>query len=94
MRTDQKKVKKNKRNHETPIIAKCTDWDFSKRIKSEFIGSAKNGNSQIFVTQIFSAALTSRLNAAVMVRRELKTQDPTLQGYLKYPAILMIKKQG
>ena len=55
--------------------------------------SAKNKKSQIFVTQMFSAALTSRRNAAMMERKELKAQDPTLQGYVKYPAILMIKKQ-
>ena len=55
-----KEIKKNKHNHEIPIKEKFTDWDFSERIKSEFIKSTKNGNSQIYNTQMFSAALTSR----------------------------------
>ena len=55
--------------------------------------SANNGNSQIFVTQMLSAALTSIQNSAMMLRK-LKTQDPTLRGNVEYPVILMIKKKG
>ena len=48
--------------------------------------------SHIFVSQMYSPALTKRRNEAMKVRKELKKSDPTIQAYVKFPAKLMIKK--
>ena len=35
-----------------------------------------------------------RRNAALKYRADLKEQDPTIQGYIKFPATLMIERTG
>ena len=44
--------------------------------------------SHIFVSQMYSSALTKRKNEAIKVRKELKKNDPTIQAYVKFPAKL------
>ena len=72
------------------IIAKSNDWSITETVKSSFI----KGNSSIFVSQMFSPALTARRNAAMLARKNLKKDDPTIQAFVKYPAKLMVKKEG
>ena len=76
-----------------PIIVKFSDWGFSEDIKSVFIKAPKN-ESCIYVSQMYSPAITSRRNDAMQKRRELKNEDKNIQGYIKFPATLMIKKPG
>ena len=71
------------------IIAKFNDWSITETIKSSLI----KGNSSIFVSQMFSPAFTARRNAAMLVRKNLKKDDPTFQAFVKYLAI-MVKKEG
>ena len=52
------------------------------------------GNSSIFVSQMFSPALTTRRNSAMLTRKNFKKDDPTIQAFVKYPAKSMVKKEG
>ena len=70
------------------IIAKFTDWDLTEKIKSGFIKS----KSSIYVSQMYSPALTKRRNNAMIARKELKRLDPSIQAFVKYPAKLMVRK--
>ena len=84
---------RSKENHHkaTPaIIAKITECSFSEEIKSQFI----KARSAIIVTQMYTPALTSRRNNAMKKRKELREEDNNIQAYVKYPAILMVKKAG
>ena len=71
------------------IIAKFNDWSITETIKSSLI----KGNSSVFVSQMFSPALTACRNAAMLARKNLKKDDPTFQTFVKYFAI-MVKKEG
>ena len=84
------------RSNNTPpyLVAKIANWEFSKRIKSAFIVKNQNGNSRVFVSQMYSKSLTLRRNQALKHRYELKEGDPSVQGYVRYPATLMIKRAG
>ena len=65
-----------------------------EKIKSAIIKANQEGKSAVFVSQIYSKSLTERRNAALMYRPGLKEQDLLIQGYVKFPAILMIKRTG
>ena len=41
-----------------------------------------------------SKSLTERRNAALKYRADLKKQNGSIQGYVKFPATLMIKRTG
>ena len=66
----------------------------SEKIKSAIIKANQEGKSAVFVSQIYSTSLTERRNVALKYRADLKEQDPPIQGYVKFPAILMIKRTG
>ena len=76
-----------------PIIVNFSDWGFSEDIKSAFVKASKDEN-RIYVSQMYSPVITSRRNDAMKKRRKLKNKDKDIQGYVKYPATLMIKKPG
>ena len=76
------------------LVAQIANWEYSERIKSAFIVENQNGNSRVFVSQIYSKSLTLRRNQALKHRYELKEGDPSIQGYVRYPATLMIKRAG
>ena len=65
-----------------------------EKIKSAIIKANQEGKSAVFVSQIYSKSLTERRNAALMYWAGLKEQDLLIQGYVKFPAILMIKRTG
>ena len=65
-----------------------------KKIKSSIIKANKEGKPAVFVSQMYSKSLTERRNVALKYRADLKGQDPSVQGYVKFPAILMIKRTG
>ena len=52
------------------------------------------GNSSIFISQMISPALTTHRNSAMLTRKNIKKDDPTIQAFVKYPAKSMIKKDG
>ena len=76
------------------VVAKITNWDMSEKIKSAIIKANQKGKSAVFVSQMYSKSLTERRNAALKYRADLKEQDPPIQGYVKFPATLMIKHTG
>ena len=62
--------------------------------KSVIIKAKQEGKSTLFVSQMYSKSLTERRNAALKYRADLKEQDPSIQSYVKFPTILMIKHTG
>ena len=76
------------------LIVKMLNWEFSENVKSAFIQENKNGRSQVFVSQMYSKSLTLRQNQALKHQHEMKEEDPSIQGYIRYPATLMIKRPG
>ena len=64
----------------------------SEKIKSAIIKANQEGKSPLFVSQMYSESLTKRRNAAY--RADLKQQDPSIHGYVKFPVILIIKRTG
>ena len=78
------------------IIGKFTDWNFSEEVKTSFIKAEKDGNHRtpIFVSQMYSPALTTRRNQAMKKRKELREEDQGIRTYVKYPAVLMVKRPG
>ena len=91
-----KKTERTHRSKETEytstpaIIAKFNDWQLTETIKTSFI----KAKSHIFVSQMYSPALTKRRNEAVKVRKELKKNEPTIQAYVKFPVKLMVKNSN
>ena len=81
--------RENEYNKNPAIIAKFNDWQFNESIKTSFIGV----KSQIYVSQMYSPALTKRRNEAMKVRKDLKRNEPNIQAYVKFPAQLMIKRE-
>ena len=65
-----------------------------EKLKSAIIKTNQEGKSVSFVSQTYSKSLTERRNATLKYRADLKEQDPSIQGYVKFPAILMIKHTG
>ena len=65
-------------------------FDFKKIL----VPPNQEGKSAIYVSQMYSKSLTERRNAALNDRADLKELDPSIQGYVKFPATLMIKRTG
>ena len=76
------------------LVAKITNWDILEKIKSATIKANQEGKSAVFVSQMYSKSLTERRNATLKYQADLKEQDPSIQAYVKFPAILMIKHTG
>ena len=55
--------------------------------------SAIKAKSSLYVSQMFSPALTIRRNKAMLVRKELREHYKFIQAYLKYPVKPMVKKR-
>ena len=76
------------------LIVKMVNWEFSERVKSDFIQENQNGRSQVFASQMYSKSLRLRRNQALKHRHEMKEENPSMQGYIRYPATLMVKRPG
>ena len=70
------------------------NWEFSEKVKSAFIQENQNGRSQVFISQMYSKSLMLRRNQALKHQHEMKEEDPSIQGCIRYPATLMIKRPG
>ena len=90
------RAEENRSGRNLPIIAKFTDWNFSEGVKTSFIEAAKDGNDRtpIFVSQMYSPAVTNRPNETMKKRKELREEDQGIRAYVKYPAVLMVKRPG
>ena len=76
------------------LVAKVKPWDTSEELKSHFIKANQRGTSRVFVFQMYLKALSIRRNEPLKLQSELKEQDHTIQGFVKFPASLMIKRAG
>ena len=76
------------------LVVKMVNWEFSEKVKSAFIQENQNGRSQVFISQMYSKSLTLCRNQSLKHRHEMKEEDPSIQGYIGYPVILMLKRPG
>ena len=83
-----------KREGPSYLVAKIKSWNTSEELKSAFIKANQSRKSRVFVSQMYSKALTIRRNQALKLRTDLKEQDPTIQGFVRFPASLLIKRVG
>ena len=75
------------------IYVKFHSWKDSELVKYEFIElQKKHPKIGVRVEQMFSTKLTLRRNAALLERKTLLENKSITNGYIKYPAVLMIKK--
>ena len=90
------RAKENSPGRNLTVIAKFTDRNFSEEVKTSFIKAVKDGNdcTTIFVSQMYLPALTTGRNEAMKKRKELREEDQGLQAYVKYPAVLVVKRPG
>ena len=76
------------------LVAKIKSWDTSEELKSTFVKGNQSSTSSVFVSQMYSKELTIRRNERLKLRSELKEQDPTTQGFVRFSASLLIKRVG
>ena len=81
--------RENEYNKNPAITAKFNDWKSTQSINTSFI----RAKSEIYVSQVYSPALTKRPNEAMKVRKKLKRNKPNIQAYVNFPAELRIKRE-
>ena len=83
-------------SNESPpyLVVKMVNWEFSERVKSAFIQENLDSRSQVFVPHMYSESITLCRNQTLKNRYEKKEEQPSIQSYIRYPAILIIKKPG
>ena len=81
-------------DHHHILVVKMVNLEFSEKVKSDFIQENQNGQLQVFVSQMYSKSLTLCQNQALKHQHEIKEEDPSIQGYIRYPVTLMIKRPG
>ena len=75
------------------IIAAFYDWNDSEFVMRKFRDAAKKGQTKgIFVDQKYGPLTTMRRNHALLQRKTLIADKSISNGYVAYPAKLMIKK--
>ena len=75
-----------------PIFAAFYDWKDSEFVKSEFRKNNMNKPScRIYAEQKYGPKTTMRRNLAMMMRKQLKNDSEITNGYVAYPARLMVK---
>ena len=85
-RPNQRKA--GKRN----IFAAFHDWNDSEFVKEAFrTAASKNKNNGIYVDQKYGSDTTWRRNQALIRRKELKAAKTITNGYVSFPAKLMVK---
>ena len=75
------------------IVAAFYDWNDSEFVLRKFREAAKGGKVKgIFVDQKYGPLTTARRNHALLQRKNLLAEKSITNGYVAYPAKLMIKK--
>ena len=67
--------REDKYNKIQAIIGKFNDWQFTESVKTGFF----RAKSQIYVSQMYSRALTKRCNKTMKVRKDLKRNEPNFR---------------
>ena len=58
------------------LVVKMVNWEFSEKVKSDFIQENQNGQSEVFVSQMYSKSLMLCRNQALKHQLEMKEEDP------------------
>ena len=75
------------------IVAAFFDWNDSEFVMRKFRDAAKKGQVKgIFVDQKYGPITTMRRNHALLQRKKLIVDKVITNGYVAYPAKLMVKK--
>lgn len=76
------------------VFVKFFSWKDSETVKNGFSSLCRQHPKMgIRVDQMYSKVVTKRRNEAMLERRTLLAAKEISNGYLAYPAILMIKRQ-
>ena len=73
------------------LVVKMVDREFSEKLKSASIQENQNAKIKI-LSQMYLKSLTLCQNQIQKHQYEMKEEDPSIQGYIRYIAILMIKR--
>ena len=74
------------------IFARFYSWKDSEYVQSKYLSLNKaNPKMKIKVHQMYSKRVTERRNAALLKRRDLMKNKTISNGYISYPATLMVK---
>ena len=85
--------KSSERNGPPYIFARFYSWKDSEQIQSGFAEANRtHPKMQIRVEQMHSKQVTARCNEAMLAHRQLLRDGQITNGYLSYPATLMVKK--
>ena len=77
-----------------PIFAAFYDWNDSEYVKEEFReNNISDSSCHIYAEQKYSALTTKRRNLAMLHRKKLKAEGNISNGYIAFPAKLMVKKK-
>ena len=74
-----------------PIVAAFLDWRDSEWIKEKFRDNNMHTDSIISCDQKYGPLTTVRRNMALKERKRLKANNQIMNGYVKFPAVLMVK---
>ena len=75
----------------TPIYALIDDWRNAEWIREEFRKKPKD--FEVYCDQKYGTRTTWRRNKALLKRKELKRNGDISNGYVQYPAVLMVRKK-
>ena len=60
-------------------------------MKYHFRSASREDQKEVTVSQMYSKSVNEGINKGLELRMKLKTNDPSLKSYIKYPTILMVK---
>ena len=76
------------------IYCKVYNWNNSEKLKDDFLNLNKKNKSRIRCEQKYGPRTTNRRNQALILRKSLKEDGEIVSGYVKFPARLMVKRDG
>ena len=76
------------------IFAKVFNWNDSERLKSDIRDLNIKKKTSIHCEQKYGPRTTNRRNQALVLRRSLLNDGKIAQGFVKFPAVLMVKAVG
>ena len=91
-RAHRGKARQNSTGGPRPIFAAINHWRNSELIKEIFLD--KKNSTGVYCEQMYGPRTTWRRNQALKVRKDLKSKNLIVKGYVAFPARLMVKKAG
>ena len=81
-------------NKPRPIYVKFHSWRSSEDIKIMVIEANRKKKTKIIVSQMYSRRVTESMNDKLKQRKELLETNGNWKMYVKYPGILMCRREG